>query len=60
MKELLKKNVADLTKDLQDKEEALRAWRFALSGAKVKNVREGRSIRKDIARIKTAISAKSN
>jgi len=59
MKELLKKTKADIAKDLRDKEEALRAWRFALSGAKVKNMKEGRAMRKDIARLHTALSMKS-
>ncbi|MFA6095973.1 MAG: 50S ribosomal protein L29 [Candidatus Paceibacterota bacterium] len=53
----MKKNQADLGKDLREKQEALRAWRFALSGAKVKNVKEGKVMRKDIARIQTALSA---
>ena len=56
--DLLKKTNAELAKELRDKRETLRMWRFALSGSKVKNLKEGKTMRKDIARIKTAINAK--
>ena len=46
----------DLVKALREKREASRAGRFAASGTKVKNVHEGRNVRKDIARILTEIS----
>ena len=36
-------------------EEKLRVFRFAMTGGKQKNVKEGKSFRKDIARIKTAL-----
>ncbi len=48
---------ADLAKMLNDKREALRVFRFGAAGAKTKNVKEGYSIRKDIARIMTALSS---
>ena len=54
MKELVKKTEQDLTKMLREKEESLRMFRFAISGSKTRNVREGRSLRKEIARIHTA------
>lgn len=57
-KELNTKTPADLTKMLQEKRESLRAFRFGGAGAKTKNVREGRAIRKDIARILTSLHAK--
>ncbi|OHA89050.1 MAG: 50S ribosomal protein L29 [Candidatus Zambryskibacteria bacterium RIFCSPHIGHO2_01_FULL_43_27] len=53
-----KKNDKELVKDLRDKQESLRAFRFALSGSKTRNVREGRGLRADIARIKTQMSAR--
>lgn len=56
--ELQKKNDKDLLKDLREKQEALRAFRFALSGSKTRNVREGRALRKDIARIKTQMTSR--
>jgi len=40
--------------DLKNKQEALRIFRFNISGSKTKNVREGRNLRKEIARIHTS------
>jgi len=57
-KDITTKTPADLTKMLTEKREALRAFRFGGAGAKTKNVREGRAIRKDIAQILTALTAK--
>lgn len=54
MNELKSKTPADLAKLVAEKREALRAFRFGGAGAKTKNVKEGRAIRKDIARILTA------
>ncbi len=59
-KELLSKSVEDLNKLLTEKREALRVFRFASTGAKSKNVKEGRAIRKDIARILTLTRIKTN
>lgn len=60
MSEYKGKNQTDLKKLLNDKKEALRTFRFNLAGSKSRNVKEGRSIRKDIARILTELnSAKS-
>jgi ribosomal protein L29 len=60
MKELLKKTDAELTKLVLEKREALRAFRFGISGSKVKNIKEGRTIRKEIARMLTIINSKRN
>ena len=57
MKDIAHKTPADLAKLVADKREALRAFRFGAAGAKTKNVKEGRAIRKDIARIMTALHA---
>ncbi|MFA6432615.1 MAG: 50S ribosomal protein L29 [Candidatus Paceibacterota bacterium] len=56
-KDLKTKTVADLRKLIAEKREALRVFRFGGAGAKTKNVREGRFIRKDIARILTVLNA---
>lgn len=56
-KEISNKTPVDLAKMLAEKKEALRVFRFGAAGAKSKNVREGRSIRKDIARAMTAMNA---
>ena len=54
------KTPADLSKLVAEKREALRVFRFGGAGAKTKNVKEGRAIRKDVARILTALSAKNS
>ena len=59
MKEITNKTVADLRKILAEKKEDLRVFRFGTAGAKTKNVKQGSSIRKDIARIMTALNNKS-
>lgn len=43
----------DLMKTLRGKREALRAFRFNISGTRTRNVKEGRTLRKDIARLMT-------
>ena len=48
-----KKNQSELEKELVEKREKLQAFRFGVSGAKVKNVKEARETRRDIARILT-------
>jgi ribosomal protein L29 len=42
---------------LEEKQSSLRAFRFNVAGSNVRNVKEGRTIRKDIARILTARNA---
>jgi len=53
--ELRKKSQPELQKALRDFREKLLALRFDLVAGKVKNVREIRQIKKDIARILTII-----
>jgi ribosomal protein L29 len=60
MKELLKKTPQELTKMIREKEESLRLFRFAISGSKTRNVREGRMLRREIAQIHTALGQSSN
>ncbi len=55
-KDISNKTPSDLTKLITEKREALRVFRFGSAGAKAKNVKEGRAIRKDIARILTALN----
>ena len=57
MSALTTKTKEELTKDLTGKEESLRKFRFGTSGSRSKNVREGRNLRRDIARIHTALNA---
>lgn len=58
IKELREKTEAELKNVLKDKRESLRKFRFEMGHGKVKNTKEGRGIKKDIARILTLISAK--
>jgi len=51
--ELKQENKEELKKLLQDDREKLRQLRFDLSAGKVKNVREIRNLKKEIARILT-------
>jgi ribosomal protein L29 len=57
-KELKEKNEKELSKMLADNQENLRSFRFGIAGSKNRNVKEGRAIRKDIARIQTEMSAR--
>ncbi len=53
-----KKNEKELYKDLSQRREDLRNFRFNLTGSKLKNIKEGLSIKKDIARILTVLRQK--
>lgn len=55
-KDIRKKNSADMQKQLVELETELRDFRFGMSGGRTKNVKRARTIRKDIARIKTVMS----
>ncbi len=57
MKDFKGKNRKELVKLLSDKKDALRDFKLGNSRSKTKNVKEGRNIRKDIARIMTEITA---
>lgn len=54
------KSVIDLKKALMDKREASRGFRFGTAGSKTRNVKEGRAIKKEIARIMTEITKFKN
>ncbi|OGZ18159.1 MAG: 50S ribosomal protein L29 [Candidatus Nealsonbacteria bacterium RBG_13_37_56] len=58
--EIKQKPKNELQKLLQGDRENLRQLRFDLSAGKVKNVREIRKIKKDIARILTILCQKEN
>ena len=51
-----KRSKEELQKTLGTLREKLQAFRFATAGSKAKNVKEGKSIRKDIARTLTALN----
>lgn len=50
------KGKEDLVKALYEKKNALRAFRFGEAGAKTRDVKEGGTLRKDIARILTELN----
>ena len=58
MAEISNKTVETLQTELTEKKEALRVFRFGGAGSRSRNVREGRNLRKDIARILTELNAR--
>ena len=58
MAELKTWNVQDLQKEIASKREALRAFRFGGAGSRSRNVREGRNLRKEIARLLTELNSR--
>jgi len=56
MENLLKKTEKELIQLLVEKREALRILRFSMSGGQVKNFKEGKNLKKDIARIMTLLN----
>jgi ribosomal protein L29 len=59
MKDLLTKTEKELISMLTEKQTALRNFRFGVTGSKVRNVKEGASLKKDIARILTVLNQKT-
>lgn len=57
-KEEKKRNENDLITELEEKQIKLRDLRFGIAGSKSKNVKEIKTVRKEIARIKTALNSK--
>ena len=51
-----KKSASELKKLLGEKQAELRDFRFGMSAGQKKNIRRARSLRADIARIKTILS----
>ncbi|MBU3943019.1 50S ribosomal protein L29 [Patescibacteria group bacterium] len=60
IKEITQRSEKDLQKDLIEIREKLRQLKFDLSAGKVNNVREIRSIKKDIAKILTVLNSKKH
>jgi ribosomal protein L29 len=57
-KELKKQSEKELIKLLGEKETALRQFRFDITGSKIKNIKGGATLRKEIARILTELNAR--
>ncbi|MEK7558599.1 MAG: 50S ribosomal protein L29 [Patescibacteria group bacterium] len=58
MSEFKEKKTDDLIKLLGEKKESFRMFRFGISGSKVKNVKEGKGLRREIAQIMTEIASR--
>jgi ribosomal protein L29 len=58
MADLKKYSVADLQKEIAEKRESLRTFRFGEAGSRSRNVREGRTLKKDIARLLTEMNSR--
>lgn len=59
MTDFKKYSVEDLHKEIREKREALRSFRFGGAGSRTRNVREGRTLKRDIARIMTELTARN-
>jgi len=57
IKDLREKTGIELRSFLKDRRESLRRFRFEMGHGKVKNTKEAREIKKDIARTLTLMSA---
>ncbi|MDP2593089.1 MAG: 50S ribosomal protein L29 [bacterium] len=58
MKDISNKTPKDLLKALSEKRLALKNFRFSMSGSKAKNIKEGKNLRKEIAKILTELSVR--
>ena len=58
MADIKGQSIEDLVKTLADKREALRKFRFAEAGSRLRNVREGRTLRREIAQLLTEVRAR--
>jgi len=58
IKELRSKNAGELSRDLSEKREALRRFRFELASGRIKNIRMIRETRRSIAKILTVLAEK--
>ncbi|MBL7045070.1 MAG: 50S ribosomal protein L29 [Parcubacteria group bacterium] len=57
--DLKNKSDKDLQKELNDKREGVRAFRFGIAGSKIRNVKEGRDTKKQIAQILTEANTRN-
>ena len=55
-----KKNDKDLDKLLVERREELRGFRFGIAGSKIRDVKTGKNLRKEIARILTEKNNRKN
>jgi ribosomal protein L29 len=60
MSELSRKNDPELRKTLFEKRRLWHEFRFGAAGSRIRNTREGRHLRRDIARILTEIRKRNS
>ena len=58
-KELRNKPESELKRLLDESRQSLWSFRFGVTGSKVRNVKEGQTLRREIARILTILSERS-
>lgn len=58
MADIKKQDVAELQKQVADKREALRVFRFGGAGSRTRDVRAGRTLRREIAQALTELRAR--
>ena len=58
MADIKKQDVAELQKSVADKREALRVFRFGGAGSRTRDVRAGRTLRREIAQVLTELRAR--
>ena len=58
MADVTNKNDKELEKELTEKRNELRNFRFGVAGSKVRDVKAGKNVRKEIARILTEKNAR--
>ncbi len=60
MSEFKNKTDKELAESIAEKRELLRTFRFGIAGSKTRNVKEGMTVKRDIARILTELSSRKN
>ena len=58
MADLKNKEVAELQKLIADKREGLRVFRFGGAGSRTRDVRAGRTLRREVAQVLTELRAR--
>ncbi len=59
MEDIKKMNDNEIKKSITEKQEKLRSFRFGISGGKTKNVKEGRTLRREIAQLFTELTSRA-
>ncbi len=60
MSTITDKTTEELRRTIAEREEKLQAFRFAMAGGKTKNVKEGKNLRKEIARFLTELQKRKS